>query len=385
LTKKYGDERKSKIVPRVISSVGSSSIVWQRSIPAEVEEKTLAVTLSMRGYLKCTDMESYRVQHRGGVGVSSFSLKDEDYVKLFLTVSSYHYLLFFTSEGKIFVLPAYDLPEVKRTARGTPITAYLNLNSEENEKIDIILPIENIDQGSLFFVTKKGVVKTTDLEKFSKVRTKGIRAINLDDDDKLISVGTVKDRDLIFISTKLGKANLFDESNVRSMGRTARGVRGIKLREGDEVVSAAVIPMNVEDTEELSEEEVISRQDERRRQVEVLTVSENGLGKRTLLSQYRKTKRGSQGVINMAVKEKTGKVVEVHLVELSEEGIEENGDSSLKCDPNLQLVVVSTHGMLTRMPVRQIRKVSRNTQGVKVMNLKENEKIVSSHLTLGEE
>ncbi|MHA1990775.1 MAG: DNA gyrase/topoisomerase IV subunit A [Candidatus Hodarchaeales archaeon] len=380
LTKKYGDDRKSKIIPRIISSSGSSSIVWQRSIPAEVEEKTLAVTLSMRGYLKCTDMESYRVQHRGGVGVSSFSLKDEDYVKLFLTVSSYNYLLFFTSEGKIFVLPAYDLPIVKRTARGTPITAYLNLNSEENEKIDIILPIENIDQGSLFFVTKRGVVKTTDLEKFSKVRTKGIRAINLDDDDKLISVGTVKDRDLIVISTKLGKANLFDESNVRSMGRTARGVRGIKLREGDEVVSAAVIPINMEITEDLSNEEIISRQNERRNEVEVLTVSENGLGKRTL-----KTKRGAQGVINMAVKEKTGKVVEVHLVELSEEEIDENGDTSLKCDPNLQLVVVSTHGMLTRMPVRQIRRVSRNTQGVKVMNLKENEKIVSSHLTLGEE
>ncbi|MFW9928418.1 MAG: DNA topoisomerase (ATP-hydrolyzing) subunit A [Candidatus Thorarchaeota archaeon] len=385
LMKKYGDNRKSQIIPREITISNFSTNVWTRSVPAEVEEKTLALTLSFRAYLKCTSMENYRVQHRGGVGVSSMTLKDEDFVKLFLTVSSYDYLLFFTSKGKLFVIPAYDIPVVSRTAKGTPITAYLNLATEESEEIDLILSISSLDQGSLFFVTQKGIVKTTDLNKFSNVRANGIKAITLDEDDKLISVGTVQDHDLIVISTKKGKANLFDESEVRSMGRSARGVRGIKLREDDEVVSAAVIPMNIPQNEEIKKDEIKGFQEQRCETVELLTVSENGLGKRSLLSYYRKTKRGSQGVINMAIDEKTGNVVAVHLVELIQQVDQTANEEYMDCDENLQLITVSTLGMLTRMPVHQIRRVSRNTKGVKVMNLKEGEKLVSSHLTLGEE
>jgi DNA gyrase subunit A len=169
------------------------------------------------------------------------------------------------------------------------------------------------------------------------------------------------------------------------MGRQARGVIGIRLRADDEVVSAAAISVNLPETGEVSQEKVLEAQERCASEVELLTISENGLGKRTLLSQYRKTKRGSQGVINMSVTEKTGVVVSVHVVQLIPGDIGTDNKPLYDCDQNLQLITVSTQGMLTRMPVNQIRRISRNTQGVKVMNLKENEKLVSSHLTIANE
>ena len=430
---KYGDKRRSRLEPREIPLQQSSQIFWERDVPAEVEEKTIAVTLSSANYLKCTDVDTYRVQHRGGKGVSAMTLKDEEYIKLFLTVSTHDFLLFFTNMGKMFVIPAYSLPIVQRTARGTPITAYLNLYLEGMEEVEHILAIPSLDQGSLLFVTKKGIVKSTSLDKFVNVRSKGIKAITLDEDDKLVAIDTVKPRDLVVISTKLGKANLFDEADIRSVGRVARGVIGIRLKETDEVVSAAVIHVNVPAKHDLSEEEIKKLQIYHCNEVELLTISEKGLAKRTLLSKYRKTKRGSQGVKNMSITEKTGNVVSVHVVplieqmdedeegeltmesespleELSEgstETIEQNSpedledepmddelesqmsldenNKKLNCDPNLQLITVSSQAMLTRMPVRQIRRTSRVTQGVRVMNLHEGEILVSSHITLAPE
>ena len=327
VAERYGDQRITEI------------IADYQDLDTEdlITEEDVVVTLSHAGYVKSQPIDTYRSQHRGGKGKAATAVKDEDFIDKLFIASTHDTVLCFSSRGKLYWLKVYKLPQAGRTAKGKPIINLLPL--EEGERINAILPIREFTQDKfLFMATADGTVKKTRLTDFSKPRPSGIRAIELAEDNRLIGVEITDGRHEIMLFSNAGKAVRFNESHVRAMGRTAKGVRGIKLAAGQKVISLIIV-----------EEDAA-----------ILTATENGYGKRTPISDYQPRSRGTVGVISIRTGTRNGRVV---------------GAVSVKEEDELMLI--SSKGTLIRSPVRGISVVGRATQGVRLVTLKKGEKLSS--------
>lgn len=327
--KKFGDERRTEI------SMDTSEM----DIEDLIAEEDIVVTISHQGYIKRQTLDNFRNQKRGGVGKTGGSGKkaDDCAEHLFLS-TTHHNILFFTNKGRVYRQKGYEIPEAGRTAKGTAIINLLPL--EQGEKITAVIPVkEFIEDHFMFMATNKGTVKKTNLKDFDSTRKSGLIAINLDDDEDLIGVEMTNGSSEIVLATRNGTAIRFDEQDVRPMGRTAHGVRGITLNYGD-----AVVAMDSVGSEEC----------------EVLTATELGMGKRTAVSEYRKQTRGGKGVINIKITEKTGAVVGMRVI-----------------NPQQEIMMITAAGIIIRIDVDGISQFGRNAQGVKLMTLNDDDKVVS--------
>jgi DNA gyrase subunit A len=316
---KFGDERKTEIT-------GEASELTSEDL---IAEEDMVVTVSHAGYVKRSPLSEYRAQKRGGRGKTGAATKEDDFVTDLFVASTHAYLLPITTRGKLYWLKVHEVPAAGRTARGKPIVNLLSLG--EGEKLASILVTRGFEEGRfVFFVTRKGVVKRTDLNAFANVRSAGIIALGIDDGDSLVAVRITDGTKDLLLSTAQGMSIRFSESEVRSMGRTAYGVKGITLDDGDEVVGADVVEPGTT----------------------ILTVTENGYGKRTEESEYRVQGRGGKGIIDIKTTERNGKVV----------GLAQVKDRD-------QVILVTNGGMLIRIKVHDISVIGRNTQGVRLITL----------------
>ena len=331
LRDKYGDDRVTEI----------QDVADEIDIEDLIEEEQCVYTLTHGGYIKRMPVSEYRAQGRGGRGIRAMATKDEDFVDTVFTASTHDYILFFTSKGRVFVKKGYNIPEAGRNARGTNI---INIIQTENgEKISAMIRGRGRDDdGYLVFVTKRGTVKRMEQSALKNIRSNGLRAIVLDEGDSLISVLQTTGEENIFIATYNGMAVCFNESDLRPLGRNAMGVRGIRLREGDYVVGAG---------NSLAGEAV-------------LTITEKGYGKRTLLSEYSIHGRGGLGIKNYQVTDKTGGIADVKMV-----------------NPGEDILVISDDGTIIRMAVDHISVLGRSTQGVRIMRLAEGSRVISIERT----
>ncbi len=331
LRDKYGDDRVTEI----------QDVADEIDIEDLIEEEQCVYTLTHGGYIKRMPVSEYRAQGRGGRGIRAMATKDEDFVDTVFTASTHDYILFFTSKGRVFVKKGYNIPEAGRSARGTNI---INIIQTENgEKISAMIRGRGRDDdGYLVFVTKRGTVKRMEQSALKNIRSNGLRAIVLDEGDSLISVLQTTGEENIFIATHNGMAVCFNESELRPLGRNAMGVRGIRLRDGDWVVGAG---------SSLAGEAV-------------LTITEKGYGKRTLLSEYSIHGRGGIGIKNYQVTDKTGGIADVKMV-----------------NPGEDILVISDDGTIIRMAVDHISVLGRSTQGVRIMRLAEGSRVISIERT----
>jgi len=326
IKEKYNDERRTEIV-----SGGLEFFEDEDLIP----EEDIVVCLTHRGYIKRLPSSTYRSQHRGGRGVQGMDTDEDDFVEHLVSASTHDTILFFTNKGKVYRLKGYQIPEFGRTAKGLPIINILEI--EKDEWVNTVIAVPEFDEEKkLFFTTKDGISKRTSLSQFANIRRNGIIALTLREKDELISVQLTDGSKDIMIATRNGSLIRFDEGQIRSMGRTAAGVKGISLRDGDEVVSM----------------QIVEKDDY------ILNVTENGYGKRTKESEYRVINRGGKGVFTAQITEKTGHVVAVKTV---------------KGDEDLMIMTVS--GVLIRTPINTISITGRNTQGVRLIRLQNDEKV----------
>lgn len=304
-------------------------------IESMIQEEDMVVTMTHFGYIKRITTDAYRVQNRGGVGISALSTKEEDFVEEIFVTTTHKNILFFTNTGRVFRLKCYELPEAGRQAKGSAIVNLLQLLP--GEKITSCFPINNDDAKYLVLTTKMGIIKKSAISDYDNIRKGGLIAISLREGDELIGVNLTKGDDQLVIGTRKGYSIRFSEDDIRSMGRVSIGVRAINLRDGDEVIGAAkVIPDG-----------------------KLLCVSENGFGKVTDLGEYKVQTRGGKGIKTMNIGEKTGELVAIKLV-----------------DDNFDVMLISTDGTMIRIPVDQISEVGRTTIGVTLMKLKGDDKIV---------
>lgn len=328
LRQKFNDERRTEIVE------GEIDIDMEDLIPVQ----DVLITITNSGYIKRIPCETYKTQHRGGKGLLGMKTKEEDIVVDSFVTSTHDYIMFFTNKGKAFWLKGYKIPEGGRHAKGKAIVNLLP-RLDDDEEVETAIPIHEFDDNHfLVFATRKGIIKKTMLSAYSNVRVNGIRAIKLDDDDELISTLLSDGEQMIMLATAHGQAGRFSEKEVRSVGRVSRGVIGIRLAKGDKVVSMAVV--GDEGT--------------------LLTVTENGFGKRSHIDDYRMTHRGSKGVKTIITNERNGSVIYVR--EVTDED---------------EILLSSKDGMMVRVPVKDIRIQGRNTMGVTIMKLNEEDKVVS--------
>ena len=324
---KYGDARRTRI------TIDTSEL----NVEDLIAEEDVVITLTHNNYIKRMPLDTYRRQNRGGKGIKGMGTKAADFVDNMLITTTHHTILFFTSRGRVYHLKAYEINEASRTAKGTAIINLLQL--EPGEKITAIIQVKEFQPDHfLFMATKKGIVKKTDIMEFRNLHKGGLIAIRLDDDDDLIGVKFTDGDSYIMLGTKDGQAIAFSEEDVRAMGRTARGVKGISLKLGDEVVGMDIV----------------------RRNAEVLTVTAGGYGKRTPTEDYRAQTRGGKGLINLKVTEKTGVVIGFKVVH-----------------PGQELMLITTGGIVIRTNVDDISTISRNTQGVKLMDIAEDDQVAS--------
>lgn len=329
MKKKFGDERRTEI----------SRDTSEMDIEDLIAEEDIVVTISHQGYIKRQTMDNFRNQKRGGVGKTGGSGKkiDDCAEHLFLS-TTHHNILFFTNKGRVYRQKGYEIPEAGRTAKGTAIINVLPLT--QGEKITAVIPVKEFrEEQYMFMATNKGTVKKTNLKDFDSARKIGLVAINLDEKEDLIGVELTDGNSEIILATRNGIAIRFDEQDVRPMGRTAHGVKGISLNYGDEVVAMDSVP------------------DEN---YEVLTATELGMGKRTAVSEYRKQTRGGKGIINIKITEKTGAVVGMRVI-----------------NPAQEIMMITAAGIIIRIDVDSISQYGRNTQGVKLMTLNDDDKVVS--------
>lgn len=322
---KFGDERRSEI------TIGQEAIEDEDLIPRE----EVVITISHTGYIKRLPVTTYRSQKRGGRGVVGMDTKVDDFVEHLFVTNSHHHLLFFTDKGKVYRLKAYEIPELGRTARGTPIINLIQI--EQGEKISAIVPVEGFEsEHYLFFGTRQGVVKKTPLSDFTNIRKVGLIALGLREDDELIDVRLTDGHQELIMATKQGMSIRFSEADVRSMGRTATGVKGISLGEDDIVIAMDVV----------SEDDT------------VLIVTSKGFGKRTPATEYRIQTRGGKGIKTLNVTAKNGHVVGLKVVREDED-----------------LMIITTSGTLIRTSMAGISVMGRNTQGVKLINTREDDEV----------
>ena len=328
---KYGDERRTEI----------QEVEDEIDIEDLIEEKNCVYTLTHGGYIKRLPVSEYRAQGRGGRGVRAMATKDEDYTETVFTASTHDNILLFTNRGRVYIKKGYQIPEAGRNARGTNIVNILQI--EPGEKISAMICGRGIDTGSyLVFVTRNGTVKRMEQAALKNIRSSGIRALTLEEGDQLITVLQTAGDEQIFIGTQLGMAVCFNESDVRATGRTAIGVRGIRLRGGDFVVGAGASGEGYD----------------------VLSITEKGYGKRTDLGEYSVHGRGGVGIRNYSVTDKTGPVAAIKMV-----GEEDD------------LLVITNDGTIIRTPVERISRLGRATQGVRVMRLSEGSRVIDIEKT----
>ena len=324
IKERYNDKRRTEI-----SAAGFESIEDEDLIPRE----NSVLTLTHNGYIKRLAANTYRSQKRGGRGVQGMGTNEDDFVEHLLYTSTHDTILFFTSKGKVFRAKGYEIPEFGRTAKGLPIVNLLNI--DKGEHVTAIIRIEEFKEDAFFiFTTKTGITKRTPVSQFANIRTNGLIAIGLREDDDLISVRLTDGKKQVIIGTHEGMLVRFEEEDIRSMGRTAGGVKGIKLREGDHVVGMEIIEPGQE----------------------ILVVTEKGYGKRTPEAEYRLQSRGGIGLKTIQVTEKNGKMVAVKAVDGSED-----------------IMLITVNGMLIRMDVKDISVIGRSTQGVRLIRLGDEE------------
>jgi len=328
LKEKFGDARRTQIVE------GEVGIEIEDLIP----KQEVVITITDSGYIKRIPVETYHTQHRGGKGLIGMETKEEDIVVDLFVTSTHDYIMFFTNFGKAFWLKGYKIPEGSRHAKGKAIINLLP-RLEDGEQVATAIPVHEFDdQHYLVFSTKKGLIKKTALSEYSNIRVNGIRAINLEEGDELISTKMSDGKQVVMIATSNGQACRFNEKEVRSMGRVTRGVIGIRLNKKDKVVSMDVVEGKGD----------------------LLTITENGFGKRSAIQDYRMTHRGSKGVRTIVTNERNGQVIFVREV-----------------TDNDEIIITSKNGMVVRVPVVDIRSQGRNTMGVRIMRLNEKDKVVS--------
>jgi len=326
MKQKYGNKRRTEIGPPI------GDFAMEELIP----DDAMIVTITRDGYIKRVDVDAYRKQGRGGKGVKGSTAKEGDLLEHLFFASTHDYLLFFTNRGRVYWIKVYDIPAMQRTSRGRAIANLLQM--QQNEVHKAVLPVKAFEERFVFFSTAKGVVKKTPLGAFSRPRANGIIAMGLDPDDELIGVHQTTGSEEIVLGTRNGWAVRFNESDVRAMGRSARGVKGVDLR-GDDLVVDIVV------TNE---------------QASLLTVCENGFGKRTQVGEYRKTRRGGKGVINIKTTERNGRVVALKSVVDTDE-----------------LMMISAKGIVLRTDLSALRQIGRATQGVRLIRVGEGDAVVA--------
>lgn len=325
IKEKFGDERRSEI------TVGEERIEDEDLIPRE----DVVITITHTGYIKRLPVTTYRNQKRGGRGIVGMDTKDNDFVEHLFVTNTHHYLMFFTNKGKVYRLKAYEIPDLSRTARGTPIINLIQI--EQGETINAVIPVESFEtEQYLFFATKQGVVKKTPIDDYSNIRKGGLIAINLREDDDLIGVKLTDGNQGIIMGTKLGMSIHFPEQDVRSMGRSATGVKGIHLDSEDTVIDMDVVH---EDNS-------------------VLIVTTKGFGKRTPVSEYRIQTRGGKGIKTLNVTDKNGPIVGLKVVQNDED-----------------LMIITASGTVIRTSMDGISMMGRNTQGVRLINIREDDEV----------
>ncbi|MEK4430112.1 DNA gyrase subunit A [Paenibacillus sp. FSL M7-0802] len=327
LKERFADDRRTEI------TVGEESILDEDLIPRE----DVIITVTHTGYIKRLPVTTYRSQKRGGRGVVGMDTKDEDFVEHLFITNSHHHLLFFTDKGKVYRIKAYEIPDLSRTARGTPIINLIQI--EQGESINAVIPIEEfVEDSYLFFATQHGIIKKTPLDDYANIRKGGLIAINLREDDSLIEVKLTDGQQEMIIGTAQGMSIRFPESDVRSMGRSATGVKGINLDESD-----AVIGMDIVDTS-----------------LDILIVTAKGYGKRTPVVDYRIQSRGGKGIKTINVTDKNGPVVGLKVVKTEED-----------------LMIITASGTLIRTSMGEISTMGRNTQGVRLINIRDDDSVAT--------
>ena len=337
VAEKFGEDRRTKVVAGGVKEFSMEDLV--------PNEPTI-IMATKDGYIKRMPVDTFKTQARGGKGVVGLTTKEEDVIDHLIATNTHDNMLFFTTRGRIFQMMAYDIPVTSRTAKGQALVNFLQL--APNEKVSAIRSMEDISKYKyLVMVTSKGVIKKTDLSDFSNVRASGLIALKIKPDDTLEWVIPSTGKDDIIIITSGGQAIRFKETSVRPMGRTASGVRGIKLRSHDEVVGMDVV------SPELVGKKVL----------ELLVISENGLGKRTVLTEYKVQGRGGSGIKTMSVTTKTGKIISAQVINNTEEK---------------DLMMISVKGQVVRTPMKTVSTLGRATQGVRMMRFKQDGDKVAS-------
>jgi DNA gyrase subunit A len=331
--KEYGDERRTQIIDETA----------ELQLEDLIADEQVAVTVSHSGYLKRTPISTYRQQRRGGTGRLGMKTREEDFVTQLIVDSTHAYLLCFTNKGRVYWLKVYEVPDVGAAGKGKSMASLLSL--QPGETVRNILPVRNLEEEGkyIFFATRKGTVKKTPLKDFSNVMARGIIAIGIDEDDELVAVRLTDGNQIVFLATHDGLAIRFGEEDVRSMGRPAYGVRGIDIGKNDYVVGMAVTP---------KKNGTVHR---------ILSVTESGFGKRTDVEEYRLQSRGGKGVINVKTTARNGKVVGIQLV-----------------DETSEIIVISQYGKIIRIDTNTVRAAGRSTQGVKLLNLEEGDRVAAA-------
>ena len=322
---RYADERRTHIDMTAIEYIEDESLI---------PEENIMIALTNKGYIKRTTIDTFKSQNRGGVGVKGMGTNEEDFVEHLLSLSTHDYVLFFTNKGKVYRLKGYEIPEFSRQSKGIPVINLLQI--EKDESINSMIKISKEEESKyLLFATKKGIVKKTSLDEFENIRTNGKICISLRESDELISVRKTTGNDMVLLGSSSGRMVKFNESSIRVMGRTASGVRGINLEENTCIGAE------------------IATDDDK-----ILIVTEKGYGKQTNVREYRETSRGSKGVKSLNITEKNGSIAAFKLV-----------------SDNSDVIIITNTGMLIRLPLTQVSTLGRVTQGVRLINLKDNQTV----------
>jgi DNA gyrase subunit A len=369
----YGDERRTRIEDE------AAEIVLEDLIADE----QVAVTFSHSGYMKRTPISTYRMQRRGGSGRTGMKTRDEDFVEHLFIASTHAYILIFTNKGRVYWLKVYEIPDVSAAGKGKHIGNLIGL--QPGETVRTMLAVRNLEEENkyIFFATRNGLVKKSELREFMHVRSNGINAISIEEGDELVAARITNGNQIVFIASHEGMAVRFDENHVRPMGRAAYGVNGINLEEGDHVVGMTVTPKpgaapvgapalaasNATDAAvtdaAIASGEVV---DLTQKGNLILSVTENGYGKRTPADEYRLTNRAGKGVINVKTTERVGKVVAIALV-----------------DENSQVMLISQYGKIIRMDSKTIRESGRNAQGVRLLHMEPGDRVAAAVVLAPEE
>jgi len=329
IMEKYGDDRRTEI----------TALSDEIDLESLIQEEDMVITMTHFGYIKRLPSNTYRSQRRGGKGITALTTREEDFVEQVMVASTHTDLLFFTNQGRVHKLRCYQIPEAGRTAKGTAVVNLLSL--APGEKVTAVIPLPEVPEEregrSLIMATRCGFIKKTKLSEFENIRANGLIAVILREGDELVQVALVSGSDDIIIGTRLGKAIRFNEQNVRNMGRATQGVTAIDLAQDDYVINMAVVKAGAS----------------------VLTITENGYGKRSDPDEYRVINRGGKGIITHELTEKTGALVELRMVE-----------------PDEDIMLITSDGVIIRTPVEDIRLAGRATQGVIIMRVAEDVKVV---------